>query len=58
MGLYDEASILFESHKDFDGIMVAVDLLVYGAKAVKGEAAVKKHIRKAREERSLLSGDS
>jgi hypothetical protein len=56
VGMYDESSIFLGSHKEFGDVMVCPDLLDYVTKEVEREASVmKKQIRKAREERSLLA---
>jgi hypothetical protein len=55
IGMYDESSIFMGSHKEFGDVMVCPDLLDYVTKEVEREASVMKQIRKAREERSLLS---
>ena len=45
-------------HKEFGEIMVGADLLDFAGKEVERVSGEVKQIRKAREERSLLSGDS
>ena len=58
MGLYGEASIFLGSQKEIGEIMVGADFLDSAAKEVERVTGEVKQIRKAREERSLLSGDS
>ena len=57
-GLVEEAAVFSGIHRETGEMMVAPELLEYVSREIEKDASIMKQIRKAREERRLLSGDS
>ena len=55
-GLVEEAAVFSGVHRETGEMMVGPDLLEYVSREIEKDASIMKQIRKAREERRLLSG--